>query len=120
MRVLVCDDATEMRALLRWALESEEGVEVVGEAADSQAALDLIADTEPDVILLDLQMPVLPPGELLRAVADLAPGTPLVTFSGFEPELVAPAEARLVALHIPKTTDLKLVRQAVLDVGSGA
>jgi DNA-binding NarL/FixJ family response regulator len=118
--VLLCDDAAEMRALLRWALERGEGLDVVGEAADSATALDLIADTEPDVIVCDLQMPELTPGELLAAIADLAPGTPIVTFSGFEPDLVAPAQARLVTLHIPKTTDLALVREAVLSVVRGS
>jgi DNA-binding NarL/FixJ family response regulator len=120
VRILLCDDAAEMRALLRWALERDDGVEIVGEAPSSTRALELIADTEPDVIVLDLQMPTLPPSELLRAIAELAPETPIVTFSGFEPELVAPAEARLVALHIPKTTDLQLLRTAIVEVGTGA
>ena len=120
VRVLLCDDAAEMRALLRWALEREEGVEIVGEAADGPQALDLVADTEPDVIVLDLQMPALTPGELLRAIAKLAPQTPIVTFSGYEPELVAPEQAGLVTLHIPKTTDLDLVRAAILRLGAGA
>jgi DNA-binding NarL/FixJ family response regulator len=117
--VLLCDDATEMRALLRWAFAREEGIEIVGEAPDSATALELIAGTHPDVIILDLQMPELAPDALLRAIAQVAPDTPIVTFSGFEPELVAPAEAHLVALHIPKTTDLAVVRQSVLDLAAG-
>jgi DNA-binding NarL/FixJ family response regulator len=120
VRILLCDDAAEMRTLLRWALELDDEVEIVGEAPDSARALDLVAHTEPDVIVLDLQMPTLPPGELLRAIAELAPATPIVTFSGFEPELVAPAEARLVALHIPKTTDLRVLRAAIVELGAGA
>jgi sugar phosphate isomerase/epimerase len=67
--------------------------------------------------VLDLQMPGPPPSDLLRAMAQT--GVPIVTFSGFEPDLVAPDEARLVALHIPKTTDLPLVRQAILEVARG-
>jgi DNA-binding NarL/FixJ family response regulator len=108
-----------MRALLRWAFERDDDAEVVGEAADSAAALELVVDMEPDVIVLDLQMPELAPDALLRAIAQVAPQTPIVTFSGFEPDLVAPAEARLVALHIPKTTDLSVVRKAVIDVARG-
>ncbi|QEC50102.1 response regulator transcription factor [Baekduia soli] len=117
VRVLLCDDAAELRALLRWVFERGEDAEIVGEAGTSDAALDLTADLDPDVIVLDLQMPSLSPAELLRAMADIAPGTPIVTFSGFEPELVARAQARLVTLHIPKTTDLELVREAVVEVG---
>ena len=118
LRVLLADDAAEMRALLRWALLRDDGaVEVVGEVADGDAALTQVRELVPDVVVLDLQMPGPPPGELLRAVART--GVPIVTFSGFEPDLVAPDEAGLVALHIPKTTDLPLVRQAVLEVARG-
>ncbi|WCB95833.1 Sporulation initiation phosphotransferase F [Baekduia alba] len=122
VRVLLADDASEMRALLRWALmrEGEQPpVLVVGEAADGRDALVLAVDLSPDVIVLDLQMPGPPPGELLQRMTTTAPGVPIVTFSGFEPDLVAPAEARLVALHIPKTTDLALVRAAIVDVARG-
>jgi DNA-binding NarL/FixJ family response regulator len=118
LRVLLADDAAEMRALLRWALLREDGaIAVVGEVADGQEALAQVRDLEPDVVVLDLQMPGPPPSDLLRAMAQT--GVPIVTFSGFEPDLVAPDEARLVALHIPKTTDLPLVRQAILEVARG-
>jgi DNA-binding NarL/FixJ family response regulator len=125
LRIVLADDAAEMRALVRWALlrrpeTSSEEVLVVGEAADGREALAMVAELRPDVVVLDLQMPGPPPGELLTAMASAAPGVPIVTFSGFEPDLVAPAESRLVALHIPKTTDLALVRAAIVDVARGA
>jgi DNA-binding NarL/FixJ family response regulator len=119
IRVPLADDAAEMRALLRWALvrEGEEPeIMVVGEAADGRDALVLARDLSPHVVVLDLQMPGPPPGELLSDMTRAAPGVPIVTFSGFEPDLEAPAEARLVALHIPKTTDLALVRASIADV----
>ena len=122
IRVLLADDAAEMRSLLRWALVREgEEPEIlgVGEAADGRDALVLARDLTPHVIVLDLQMPGPPPGELLRDMARTAPGVPIVTFSGFEPDLVAPEEAALVALHIPKTTDLALVRQSIVEVARG-
>ncbi|HEV7492814.1 response regulator [Baekduia sp.] len=125
LRILLADDAAEMRALLRWALQRRpeaaiEEVVVVGEATDGREALAMVAELEPDVVVLDLQMPGPPPGELLTAMAGAAPGVPIVTFSGFEPDLIAPVESRLVTLHIPKTTDLALVRAAIVDVARGA
>jgi DNA-binding NarL/FixJ family response regulator len=120
VRVLLADDAAEMRSLLRWALDRGDGVEVVAEAASGGEALELVAEHRPDVVVLDLQMPGPPPGALLAAMAAAAPGTPIVTFSGFEPDLVAPREATLVALHIPKTTDLALVRDGIVAVARGA
>jgi DNA-binding NarL/FixJ family response regulator len=122
IRVLLADDAAEMRALLRWALVrdgEEPAILVVGEAADGRDALVLAQDLSPHVVVLDLQMPGPPPGELLRDMARVAPGVPIVTFSGYEPDLVAPDEAALVALHIPKTTDLALVRRAIVEVARG-
>jgi DNA-binding NarL/FixJ family response regulator len=125
LRIVLADDAAEMRALLRWALQrrpeaSIEEVVVIGEASDGREALVMVAELEPDVVVLDLQMPGPAPGELLTAMAAAAPGVPIVTFSGFEPDLVAPVESRLVTLHIPKTTDLALVRAAIVDVARGA
>jgi two-component system response regulator DesR len=120
LRVVLADDAAEMRALLRWALVRDDGaLEVVAELADGDAALEQVVALAPDVVVLDLQMPGPPPGELLKAMAAAAPEVPIVTFSGFEPDLVAPAEAGLVALHIPKTTDLALVRTAILEIARG-
>jgi DNA-binding NarL/FixJ family response regulator len=115
VRIVLADDAAEMRALLRWALVRDDGaIEVVAEVADGGAALAQVAALAPDVVVLDLQMPGPPPDELLRAMA--LEGVPIVTFSGFEPDLVAPHDAHLVALHVPKTTDLPLVREAILGV----
>jgi DNA-binding NarL/FixJ family response regulator len=120
LRVLLADDAAEMRALLRWALVKDDGaVEIAGEVADGADALAQVAGLAPDVVILDLQMPGPPPAELLTAMAQAVPGVPIVTFSGFEPDLVAPEQAGLVALHIPKTTDLAVVRDAILGVARG-
>jgi DNA-binding NarL/FixJ family response regulator len=125
LRIVLADDAAEMRALLRWALQrqpegSADELLVVGEATDGREALAMVAELRPDVVVLDLQMPGPAPGELLSTMAAVAPGVPIVTFSGFEPDLIAPVESRLVALHIPKTTDLALVRAAIVDVARGA
>ena len=57
--MFVCDDAPEHRALVRAVLDLEAEVEVVGEAADGEQCLDGVASTDPDVLVLDLQMPVL-------------------------------------------------------------
>jgi DNA-binding NarL/FixJ family response regulator len=118
IRVVLCDDAAEMRSLLRWTIDGTDAT-VVGEAADGDAALALMADLAADVIVLDLQMPGPGPEELIFAMAEVAPGVAIVTFSGFEPDLVAPGAASLVSRHVPKTTDLALVREAILGAGRG-
>jgi DNA-binding NarL/FixJ family response regulator len=57
IRVLVADDQQLLRAGFRVILESEPDIEVVGEAADGIAALDLVVSTRPDVVLMDIRMP---------------------------------------------------------------
>ncbi|UOQ87669.1 response regulator transcription factor [Agromyces endophyticus] len=57
IRVLVVDDQSLVRAGFRTILDSEDGIEVVGEAADGQAALDLVRALSPDVVCMDVQMP---------------------------------------------------------------
>ncbi len=57
IRVLLADDQALVRAGLRMILESEPGIEVVGEAVDGQEAIDAALVLAPDVICMDVQMP---------------------------------------------------------------
>jgi DNA-binding NarL/FixJ family response regulator len=57
-RVVIADDQDLIRSGLRLVLEAR-GVEVVGEAADGRQALDVVSRTAPDVVLMDIRMPVL-------------------------------------------------------------
>ncbi|GHF74855.1 response regulator [Streptomyces griseosporeus] len=59
LRVVVVDDHTVMRAGVVALLADERSIEIVGEAGDGRAALDLVERYDPDVALVDLRMPVL-------------------------------------------------------------
>ncbi|MFE3115540.1 response regulator [Streptomyces niveus] len=69
VRVVVVDDQALMRAGFRALLDAEEGIEVVGEAADGRQGLDLVRRCAPDVALVDVQMPVMTGIETTRHIA---------------------------------------------------
>jgi DNA-binding NarL/FixJ family response regulator len=118
MRILLCDDSAELRALLRSAIEQgRDDVAIVGEVGDGDAALRLAAEHQPDVVVLDLEMPGPAPAPLLRTLRRLAPRAAIVTFSGHDPAVVAGPSAREIALHLPKTTDLTAAGRAVRELG---
>jgi DNA-binding NarL/FixJ family response regulator len=117
VRVLLCDDSVELRALLRGAIESGGDVAIVGEAGDGDGALRLAAEHQPDVVVMDLEMPGPSPAALLRTLRRLAPNADIVTFSGHDPTVVAGPAAREIALHLPKTTDLAVAGRAVRELG---
>jgi DNA-binding NarL/FixJ family response regulator len=117
LRVLLCDDSIELRALLRSAIEVGRDVEIVGEVGDGDSGLRLAAECQPDVVVLDLEMPGPSPEALLKGLRRAAPRAALVTFSGHDPSAVAGAAVAEIALHLPKTTDLAAAGRAVRDLG---
>jgi DNA-binding NarL/FixJ family response regulator len=79
--------------------------------------MQLAADEQPDVVVLDLEMPGPDPEALLTGLRRAAPNAALVTFSGHEPAAVAGAAVEEIALHVPKTTDLAAAARAVRSLG---
>ena len=88
-RVLVVDDAANLRELLTLLLEVEDDFEVVGTAADGAQALRIAAGLAPDVVLLDLAMPVMDGLAALPELRRQLPKARIVIFSGFEHEALA-------------------------------
>jgi DNA-binding NarL/FixJ family response regulator len=82
-RVLLADDEAGMRRSLRYLLEAE-GLVVVGEAEDGGQAVTLACELAPDVVLMDVRMPVLNGLEATRQVRRLLPGTQVVIFTAYD------------------------------------
>ena len=80
MRALIADDESPARAKLRRLLAAESDVEIVGEASNGREAVDLLARTRPDVVFLDIQMPLLDGFGVIDAVGiDAMPRVVFVT-----------------------------------------
>ncbi len=70
IRVVIADDHRIVRDGLCFLLGQEPGVEIVGEAGDGRRAVDIVAATRPDVLLLDLYMPELDGHAVIAALRD--------------------------------------------------
>ena len=68
IKVLVADDHTILRQGIKALLDNQEGIEVIGEAKDGREALEIIEETLPDVILMDIAMPGLNGLEATRRI----------------------------------------------------
>jgi DNA-binding NarL/FixJ family response regulator len=114
IRVLLCDDAAGFRALLRYALEDDPEIIVVGEASDGRAGIAAVAALRPDVVLLDLSMPLLEGLDAIAAMRDRSPCTRVVALSGFPAtEMADTARDRGAHAYVEKGTDMATVRATV-------
>ena len=83
IRVLIADDHAVVRQGLRTFLELQDGIEVVGEAADGEQALALVAQAAPDVALVDLVMPGVDGIETIRRLRDSGAATRVIVLTSF-------------------------------------
>ncbi len=68
IRILIADDHAQVRQDLRMVFQLTDGYEVVGEAADGQAAVQQVLKLQPDLVLMDLEMPGVSGLEAIRAI----------------------------------------------------
>lgn len=92
-RVLIADDSAHARAGLRALLATWPELNVVGEAADGQAAVRLVAEQSPNVVLMDLNMPGLDGLEATRLIKHQWPTITVVVLTVHATEHMAAAEA---------------------------
>lgn len=83
VRVVVVDDHDSLRQLLLLNLEMAGGFAVVGEGGDGDDAVRLVAETAPDVLVLDIGLPGRDGYEVLAQVRQTAPETRVVVFTGW-------------------------------------
>ncbi len=118
--VLVVDDHQVVRQGLRAFLESQDDIEVVGEAADGAECVAAAERLRPDVVLLDLRMPGSDGLDALRALQEHAnPARVLVVTSFTEPAAVLPAVRAGAAGYVYKNVDPQALAAAIRAVHAG-
>jgi two-component system nitrate/nitrite response regulator NarL len=113
--VLIADDHVPFAAMLETVLADEDEVEVVGRATNGREAVDLAAALEPDVVLMDISMPIMDGLEATRKIRE-AGGDPRVlvlTESDLRSDAVR-AERAGADGYVPKTRIVSRLRSAIL------
>ncbi|WP_084773691.1 response regulator [Nonomuraea candida] len=118
IRVLIADDHPVVRQGLRTFLDLQDDITVVGEAADGAQAVELVGELSPDVLLLDLKMPVLDGLGTLERLSGVATRIVVLT-SVSDPSDVGPAMRAGAAGFLYKDVDPPALVQAVRAVHGG-
>jgi DNA-binding NarL/FixJ family response regulator len=90
MRILLADDQSRVRFALRILLQQHQGLEVIAEAIDAHDLMDVAEITQPDLILLDWELPGRTPEQLLGELHETCPHARVLAMSG-RPEAQAQA-----------------------------
>ena len=80
-RIMIVDDSPTIRRYLRWVLEQNEGWQVCDESINGKEAVDRFNDVQPDLIVLDFQMPEMDGLAAARILVKISPKTPILLFT---------------------------------------
>ena len=117
IRVLVVDDHEMVRLGLITYLQTEPGIDVVGEAAGGQEAVRLAQELAPDVILMDLVMPEMDGVAATKEIKENNPSVQVIVLTSFvEDSWVFPALEAGAASYLPKTARAEEIAQAIFSV----
>jgi DNA-binding NarL/FixJ family response regulator len=120
IRVVVADDQSTVRDGLIWLLQSLPGIDVVGQAADGLEALDVVRETSPDVLLLDLRMPRLDGVETARRLKADAPGTRILVLTTYaDDDSILQAVDAGACGYLTKDADRADIERAIRTAAAG-
>jgi DNA-binding NarL/FixJ family response regulator len=120
IRVLIVDDHSVVREGLRAFLELQDGLEVVGEAADGEEAIEAASRLRPDVILMDLVMPELGGVAAMRRLQEDAPDARVIVLTSFlDDDKLLPALRAGAAGYLLKNAEPQELARAVRVAHAG-
>lgn len=117
--VLIADDEYLLRSLIRKSIQWEKfGLEVIGEASDGEEALDTICKYNPDIAIVDINMPFMNGLELAKQVKDLSLKTQIIILTGYDKfEYAKEAILYRVFEYILKPIDFEELTYALVKLG---
>jgi DNA-binding NarL/FixJ family response regulator len=119
--VLICDDVEALRELLTAVVDLQKGMHVVGEAENGERAVAEAERLQPDVILLDMSMPVRSGLDALPEIKSVAPDVKVIVLSGLaSPAVRADALAQGADRYLEKGVPPSVIAQAIAEVASAA
>jgi DNA-binding NarL/FixJ family response regulator len=119
VRILLADDHRLFAESLMALLSEDDRVDVVGIAANGVEAVALTQDLKPDVVLMDLKMPVMDGLEATRAIRDLGLGTQVLILTGTtEPVRTEEAAQAGASGYLQKEQGVEELRSVVLEAAS--
>jgi DNA-binding NarL/FixJ family response regulator len=118
--VVIADDQRLFAEALEAILSTDARIAVVGRAGDGRAALELVRESQPDVVLMDIAMPVMDGIDATRAIQDEAPGTRVIVLTGSAATHdVSRARAAGAAGYVTKDQIAGDLVRAILDAVGG-
>jgi DNA-binding NarL/FixJ family response regulator len=115
-RVLIADDSARARDGLRALLATWSEITVVGEAANGQDAVQQVAECQPDVVLMDLHMPVLDGVQATQLIKQQWPGVTVIVLTMYSVEQAAALAAGADAFLIKGSAPERLLSALGVDV----
>ena len=113
VRVVLVDDNEDIRLLLRFSLERDQGFDIVGEAENGALGVEVCADQQPDVVMLDYSMPVMDGLTALPRILEVAPEARVFLFTAETGGSIRERAEALGATFLPKHTPLEDIAEAV-------
>ena len=120
VRILIVDDHDALRRAIRGLLESRREFEICGEAKDGLEALEKVAELKPDVVVLNVIMPVMDGFEAARKIRAVSPQSRIVMLSSHKDQQLL-EEARNVGAvcYVPKSDAERELIEAVEAAAEG-
>ncbi|SMG23443.1 two-component system, chemotaxis family, response regulator CheY [Dethiosulfovibrio salsuginis] len=117
IRVLIIDDSPFIHKTIKKALADNEGIEVVGTAENGRIGLDMVESLKPDIVTLDVTMPVMDGLETAEEMAKTHPSVKVIMLSAMgDNDLVTKATSLGVKHFLTKPFESKDLQKAIFNV----